>query len=553
MAEEKFSNFLTDIIDADLAEGKVETVHTRFPPEPNGYLHIGSAKAIFINYTIAKHYGGKFNLRFDDTNPAREGDEYVQSILQDLHWLGADPNGGIFYGSDYFERCYECAEQLIREGKAYVDDLTREQMQEYRGSDAGKPSRPSPYRDRTPEENLDLFRRMRAGEFADGEKTLRAKIDLASPNMQMRDPAIYRIKHVSHHRQGDKWCLYPLYDFAHPIQDAIEGITHSLCSLEFENHRPLYDWVITNLFGGEFPKQREFARLNVTNTVMSKRYLRELVETNIVDGWDDPRMPTLCGLRRRGYTPSSIFTFVKEAGISKSDNLVDMRQLEAVLRSELELNAQRRVAVLEPVKLIIDNYPADACEYFDLPNNPNRDANDTTTRKVAFTRELWIENSDFFEVPPPKFKRLTLGSEVRLMGSYLVRCTGVDKDENGKVVAVHADADLETRNGNPADGRKVRGTIHWVSCAHCVEAEVNLYDKLFTEANMNSIPDGADYKDYLNPESVTVLHGAKLEQSLQDAQPGERFQFVRNGYFTPDSKHPGTYNRIVTLKDSFKL
>ena len=442
MAEEKFSNFLTDIIDADLAEGKVETVHTRFPPEPNGYLHIGSAKAIFINYTIAKHYGGKFNLRFDDTNPAREGDEYVQSILQDLHWLGADPNGGIFYGSDYFERCYECAEQLIREGKAYVDDLTREQMQEYRGSDAGKPSRPSPYRDRTPEENLDLFRRMRAGEFADGEKTLRAKIDLASPNMQMRDPAIYRIKHVSHHRQGDKWCLYPLYDFAHPIQDAIEGITHSLCSLEFENHRPLYDWVITNLFGGEFPKQREFARLNVTNTVMSKRYLRELVETNIVDGWDDPRMPTLCGLRRRGYTPSSIFTFVKEAGISKSDNLVDMRQLEAVLRSELELNAQRRVAVLEPVKLIIDNYPADACEYFDLPNNPNRDANDTTTRKVAFTRELWIENSDFFEVPPPKFKRLTLGSEVRLMGAYLVRCTGVDKDENGKVVAVHADADL---------------------------------------------------------------------------------------------------------------
>ena len=553
MAEEKFSNFLTDIIDADLAEGKVETVHTRFPPEPNGYLHIGSAKAIFINYTIAKHYGGKFNLRFDDTNPAREGDEYVQSILQDLHWLGADPNGGIFYGSDYFERCYECAEQLIREGKAYVDDLTREQMQEYRGSDAGKPSRPSPYRDRTPEENLDLFRRMRAGEFADGEKTLRAKIDLASPNMQMRDPAIYRIKHVSHHRQGDKWCLYPLYDFAHPIQDAIEGITHSLCSLEFENHRPLYDWVITNLFGGEFPKQREFARLNVTNTVMSKRYLRELVETNIVDGWDDPRMPTLCGLRRRGYTPGSIFTFVKEAGISKSDNLVDMRQLEAVLRSELELNAQRRVAVLEPVKLIIDNYPADVCEYFDLPNNPNRDANDTTTRKVAFTRELWIENSDFFEVPPPKFKRLTLGSEVRLMGAYLVRCTGVDKDENGKVMAVHADADLETRNGNPADGRKVRGTIHWVSCAHCVEAEINLYDKLFTEANMNSIPDGADYKDYLNPESVTVLHGAKLEEGLHDAQPGERFQFVRNGYFTPDSKHPGTYNRIVTLKDSFKL
>ena len=334
MAEEKFSNFLTDIIDADLAEGKVDVVHTRFPPEPNGYLHIGSAKAIFINYTIAKHYGGLFNLRFDDTNPAREGDEYVQSILQDLKWLGAEPNGGIFYGSDYFERCYEYAEQLIKEGKAYVDDLTREEMQEYRGNDAGKPSRPSPYRDRTPEENLDLFRRMRAGEFADGEKTLRAKIDLASPNMNMRDPTIYRIKHVEHHRQGDKWCIYPMYDFAHPIQDAIEGITFSLCSLEFENHRPLYEWVITNLFGKEFPKQREFARLNVTNTVMSKRYLRELVEKNIVDGWDDPRMPTLSGLRRRGYTPTSIFTFVKEAGISKADNLVDMRQLEAVLRAE---------------------------------------------------------------------------------------------------------------------------------------------------------------------------------------------------------------------------
>ena len=394
---------------------------------------------------------------------------------------------------------------------------------------------------------------MRAGEFADGEKTLRAKIDLASPNMNMRDPTIYRIKHVAHHRQGDKWCIYPMYDFAHPIQDAIEGITFSLCSLEFENHRPLYDWVIQNLFGKEFPKQREFARLNVTNTVMSKRYLRELVEKHIVDGWDDPRMPTLSGLRRRGYTPTSIFTFVKEAGISKADNLVDMRQLEAVLRAELELNAQRRVAVLDPIKLIIDNYPADQCEMFDLPNNPNREANDTTTRPVAFTKELWIERSDFFEVPPPKFKRLTLGSEVRLMGAYLVRCTGVDKDEAGNVVAVHAEADLETRNGNPADGRKVRGTIHWVSCAHCIDAEANLYDKLFTESNMNSIPDDADFKDYLNPESVTTVPHAKLEESLKDAKPGDRFQFVRNGYFTPDSKHSGTYNRIVTLKDSFKV
>ena len=535
-------DFIRTRITEDNASGRFgNRVHTRFPPEPNGYLHLGHAKSICLNFGVAREFGGLCNLRFDDTNPAREGDEYVQSILQDLKWLGAEPNGGIFYGSDYFERCYEYAEQLIKEGKAYVDDLTREEMQEYRGNDAGKPSRPSPYRDRTPEENLDLFRRMRAGEFADGEKTLRAKIDLASPNMNMRDPTIYRIKHVEHHRQGDKWCIYPMYDFAHPIQDAIEGITFSLCSLEFENHRPLYEWVITNLFGKEFPKQREFARLNVTNTVMSKRYLRELVEKNIVDGWDDPRMPTLSGLRRRGYTPTSIFTFVKEAGISKADNLVDMRQLEAVLRAELELNAQRRVAVLEPVKLIIDNYPADQCEYFDLPNNPNRDANDTTTRKVAFTKELWIENSDFFEVPPPKFKRLTLGSEVRLMGAYLVRCTGVDKDENGRVVAIHA------------DGRKVRGTIHWVSCAHCLDAEVELYDKLFTEANMNSIPDDADFKDYLNPDSVKVLQGAKLEESLKDAKPGDRFQFVRNGYFTPDSKHEGVYNRIVTLKDSFKL
>ncbi len=350
-------NFLTEIIDADLAEGKISEIHTRFPPEPNGYLHIGSAKAIYINWSIANQYGGKFNLRLDDTNPAREGEEYVNSIIEDLHWLGADPNGGIFYGSDYFDKCYEYAEKLILEGKAYVDDLTRDEMREYRGSDAGKPSRPSPWRDRTPEENLDLFRRMRAGEFKEGEKTLRAKIDLASPNMNMRDPAIYRIKYAEHHRQGNKWCIYPMYDFAHPIQDAIEGITHSMCSLEFENHRPLYNWVIENIFDTEFPKQREFARLNMTNTVMSKRYLRELVEMGIVDGWDDPRMPTLCGLRRRGYTASSIFTFVREAGISKSDNLIDMRQLEACIRSELDLTAQRRIAVLDPVKLVVDKLP----------------------------------------------------------------------------------------------------------------------------------------------------------------------------------------------------
>ena len=546
------SNFVWEAVEQDLKDGRYTQVHTRFPPEPNGYMHIGHCKALITDFLTAEKFGGKCNLRFDDTNPAKEDTEFVEAIKNDIHWLGFDWTGGLYYASDYYDKCYEIAEDWIRRGLAYVDELNKEQMREYRGT-LTKPGKNSPWRDRPAEESLDLFRRMRAGEFAEGQYTLRAKIDMASPNIVMRDPTMYRILYKEHWRTGKKWCIYPMYDFAHPIQDAIEGITFSLCSLEFENHRPLYEWVITNLFGKEFPKQREFARLNVTNTVMSKRYLRELVEKNIVDGWDDPRMPTLSGLRRRGYTPTSIFTFVKEAGISKADNLVDMRQLEAVLRAELELNAQRRVAVLEPVKLIIDNYPADQCEYFDLPNNPNRDANDTTTRKVAFTKELWIENSDFFEVPPPKFKRLTLGSEVRLMGAYLVRCTGVDKDENGKVVAIHAEADLETRNGNPADGRKVRGTIHWVSCAHCLDAEVELYDKLFTEANMNSIPDDADFKDYLNPDSVKVLQGAKLEESLKDAKPGDRFQFVRNGYFTPDSKHEGVYNRIVTLKDSFKL
>lgn len=551
-AEARPTNFIRQIIDEDLASGKHTTVHTRFPPEPNGYLHIGHAKSICLNFGIAQDYKGQCNLRFDDTNPVKEDIEYVESIKNDVEWLGFHWSGNVRYSSDYFDQLHAYAIELINKGLAYVDELTPEQIREYRGT-LTQPGKNSPYRDRSVEENLALFEKMRAGGFEEGKACLRAKIDMASPFIVMRDPVLYRIKFAEHHQTGNKWCIYPMYDFAHPIQDAIEGITFSLCSLEFENHRPLYEWVITNLFGKEFPKQREFARLNVTNTVMSKRYLRELVEKNIVDGWDDPRMPTLSGLRRRGYTPTSIFTFVKEAGISKADNLVDMRQLEAVLRAELELNAQRRVAVLEPVKLIIDNYPADQCEYFDLPNNPNRDANDTTTRKVAFTKELWIENSDFFEVPPPKFKRLTLGSEVRLMGAYLVRCTGVDKDENGKVVAIHAEADLETRNGNPADGRKVRGTIHWVSCAHCLDAEVELYDKLFTEANMNSIPDDADFKDYLNPDSVKVLQGAKLEESLKDAKPGDRFQFVRNGYFTPDSKHEGVYNRIVTLKDSFKL
>ena len=546
-------NFIHDFIDEDIAQGgqfQGMTVHTRFPPEPNGYLHIGHAKAIFVDFGTAEKYGGLCNLRMDDTNPTKEDVEYVEAIQEDIHWLGYDWGDRFFFASDYFEKMYEYAVELIRKGLAYVCELTPEEFKEYRG-DVNTPAR-SPWRDRPVEESLDLFSRMRAGEFPNGKYTLRAKIDLASGNFNMRDPVIYRINHMHHHRQGDKWCIYPMYDFAHPIQDAIEGITHSMCSLEFENHRPLYNWVIENIFGAEFPKQREFARLNMTNTVMSKRYLRELVEMGIVDGWDDPRMPTLCGLRRRGYTPTSIFTFVREAGISKSDNLIDMRQLEACIRSELDLTAQRRIAVLEPVKLVVDNYPADKTEYFDVANNPNREANDTTTRKVAFTRELWIDAEDFAEVPPPKFKRLTVNGEVRLMGAYIVKCTGVDKNADGSIAAIHCTADLETGNGNPADGRKVKGTIHWVSAAHCVDAEVRLYDKLFTEANMNGIPEGSDYKDYLNPESVTVRTGCKLEESLKDAKPGEKFQFVRTGFFTPDSKNPGVYNRVVTLRDSFK-
>ena len=546
-------NFILNFIDEDIAEGgrfQGLTVHTRFPPEPNGYLHIGHCKALCIDFGTAERYGGLCNLRMDDTNPAKEDTEYVDAIQQDIHWLGFDWGDRFFYGSDYFEKDYEYAVELIKKGLAYVCELTPEEFKANRG-DIGIPAT-SPYRDRPIEENLRLFEKMKNGQVEEGKMTLRAKIDLASGNLNLRDPIIYRIRFINHHRQGTKWCIYPMYDFAHPIQDAIEGITHSMCSLEFENHRPLYNWVIENIFGTEFPKQREFARLNMTNTVMSKRYLRELVEMGIVDGWDDPRMPTLCGLRRRGYTASSIFTFVREAGISKSDNLIDMRQLEACIRSELDLTAQRRIAVLDPVKLVVDNYPADKTEYFDIANNPNREANDTTTRKVAFTKELWIENEDFAEVPPPKFKRLTVGGEVRLMGGYIVKCESVEKNPDGSIAVIHCTADLETGNGNPADGRKVKGTIHWVSAAHAVDAEVRLYDKLFTEANMNAIPEGSDYKDYLNPDSVVVRKGCKLEEALADAKPGDKFQFVRTGFFTPDSKNPGVYNRVVTLRDSFK-
>ncbi len=545
-------NFLTEIIDADLAEGKISEIHTRFPPEPNGYLHIGSAKAIYINWSIANQYGGKFNLRLDDTNPAREGEEYVNSIIEDLHWLGADPNGGIFYGSDYFDKCYEYAEKLILEGKAYVDDLTRDEMREYRGADAGKPSRPSPWRDRTPEENLDLFRRMRAGEFQEGEKTLRAKIDLASPNMNMRDPAIYRIKYAEHHRQGNKWCIYPMYDFAHPIQDAIEGITHSMCSLEFENHRPLYNWVIENIFGTEFPKQREFARLNMTNTVMSKRYLRELVEMGIVDGWDDPRMPTLCGLRRRGYTPASIRNFCERIGVSKVASTVDYSFLEHCLREDLNLHAQRAMAVLHPVKLRITNYPEGQSETFVIENNPEDE--NAGTRDVTFSNELWIEADDFMEEPPKKYNRLYPGNEVRIKGAYIVRCTGCVKDADGNVTEVLCEYDPETRGGNTPDGRKVRGTIHWVDAHNCADAEVRLYDNLFADADPEG--DGKDYLECLNPDSLSVLTGCKVERMLAGAEAPTAFQFLRLGYFAVDNKDSApehlVFNRAVALKDSFK-
>ena len=542
------NNFLTEIIDADLAAGLTEQIHTRFPPEPNGYLHIGSAKAIFINWSIAKKYGGKFNLRYDDTNPAREDTEYVDAIREDIRWLtGEEPNGGIFYGSDYFETCYECAVQLIKDGKAYVDDLTQEELRAYRGT-LSEPGKESPYRSRSAEENLRLFEEMREGKYPDGSKTLRAKINMASPNMNLRDPAIYRIVRIHHHRQGDKWCIYPLYDFAHPIQDAIEGITHSMCSIEFENHRPLYEWVVDNCPLPHHPKQREFARLNVTHTVMSKRYLRELVFNKYVEGWDDPRMPTLCALRRRGYTPSAILDFVQRAGIAKADSLVDIQLLEHCIREELNTTALRRMAVTEPVKLVITNYPEDKTEYFTIPNNPRDDT--AGTREIPFSRELYIERSDFAQVPPPKFQRLRPDGEVRLMGAYIVRSNEVITDENGAVTEIRCTADLETGNRMPADGRKVKGTIHWVSAAHAIQADLYLYDNLFTLQNTGDVPEGTNYLDYLNPNSLTHLTGCQLEPSLADAQPGERFQFVRMGYFVKD-REEGRFNRIVTLKDSF--
>ena len=544
---ENSSNFIYDFIDEDIASGKTKTVHTRFPPEPNGYLHIGHCKALIIDFGTAQKYNGLCNLRMDDTNPAKEDTEFVDAIKEDIHWLGFDWGDRFFYGSDYFEKTYELAEKLIENGDAYVCELTPEQFKEYRG-DLTHPAI-SPFRDRPIEESLDLFRRMRAGEFPEGKYTLRAKIDLASGNFNMRDPVLYRIRYIEHHRQGTKWCIFPMYDFAHPIQDALEGITHSLCSLEYEDHRPLYNWVIEHTDVPSKPRQIEFARLNITNTVLSKRYLRYLVENKIVDGWDDPRMPTLCGLRRRGYTASSILDFIGRIGVSKANSMVNIELLEHCIREELNNAAARRIAVLKPIKVIIDNYPEDKVEYFDMPNNPNDP--EAGTRKVPFTRELYIDSDDFALVPPPKFFRLKPDGEVRLMGSYIVKCGEIVTNEDGTVKEIHATADLVTGTNAPTD-RKVKGTIHWLSAKYAADTTVVMYDRLFTEENMNDLPEGKSYVDFLNPESAVRIENAKVEPALAEAKPGEKFQFVRIGYFSKDTKNDNTFNRVVSLKDSYK-
>ena len=559
-------NFIHAFIDEDIAEGGQYAgmrVHTRFPPEPNGYLHIGHCKALTIDFGTAEKYGGLCNLRFDDTNPAKEDTEFVEAIQEDIHWLGFDWDNRMYYGSDYFEKTYELAIGLIKRGLAYVCELTPEEFREYRGS-IGVPAR-SPWRDRPIEENLDLFRRMRNGEFPEGKYTLRAKIDLASGNFNMRDPVIYRIRYIEHHRQGTKWCIFPMYDFAHPIQDALEGITHSLCSLEYEAHRPLYNWVIDNTDVPSKPRQIEFARLGINYTVMSKRKLRRLVEEGRVSGWDDPRMPTLCGLRRRGYTSKSIRNFCERIGVSKADSTVDYGFLEHCLREDLNETAERTMAVLRPIKLTVTNYPEGQVEKLTVENNPLDP--DAGTREITFSRNLWIEADDFLEVPVPKYKRLTPGGlECRLKGAYLITCTGCVKDENGNVTEVLCTYDPESRGGDPADGRKVKGaTIHWVDASTAVDAEVRLYDYLFTDAD----PDGADkdFIDCLNPASLEVLQGCKVEQGLvAEAEAYEKtekagktapsFQFMRLGYFCMDSKDSSpehlVFNRSVSLKDSFK-
>ena len=553
--EAESKNFIHQFIDEDIAEGgrfQGMAVHTRFPPEPNGYLHIGHCKALCIDFGTAEKYGGLCNLRMDDTNPTKEDVEYVQAIQEDIHWLGFDWGDRFFYASDYFEKMYECAVSLIKKGLAYVCELTPEQMREMRG-DVNAPAQ-CPYRSRPIEENLDLFARMRAGEFADGTMTLRAKIDPASGNFNMRDPVIYRINHMHHHRQGDKWCIYPMYDFAHPIEDALEGITHSLCSLEFEAHRPLYDWVVEHCDLPAKPRQIEFARLGINYTVMSKRKLRALVEDGRVSGWDDPRMPTLCGLRRRGYTPASIRNFCERIGVAKATSTVEYAFLEHCLREDLNETAQRVMAVIRPVKLTITNYPEGRSETFEVENNPNRP--EDGTRTITFSRELYVEAEDFLEEPVPKYKRLYPGGpECRLKGAYLITCTGCKKDEAGNVVEILATYDPDSRGGNPADGRKIKGaTIHWVDAATAVDAECRLYDNLFTDP----APDAADkdFLDCLNPASLETVTGCKVEAGLAQAAVPASFQFMRVGYFCLDSKDsaPGrlVFNRSVGLKDGFK-
>ena len=550
---EKSRNFIEQIIDKDLAEGVYDTVHTRFPPEPNGYLHIGHAKSILLNYGLAKQYGGKFNMRFDDTNPTKEKIEFVESIKKDISWLGADWEDRLFFASDYFGEMYEGAVKLIKKGKAYVSDLTAEQIREYRGS-LTEPGKEDPGSSRSIEENLELFENMKNGMYKDGEKVLRARIDMTSPNMNMRDPVIYRVAHMTHHNTGDKWCIYPMYDFAHPIEDAIEGITHSICTLEFEDHRPLYDWVVRELEYKNPPKQIEFAKMYLTNVVTGKRYIKKLVEDGIVDGWDDPRLVSIAALRRRGFTPESIKLFVELCGVSKSQSSVDYAMLEYCIREDLKVKKPRVMAVLDPVKLVIDNYPEGQREELEIPNNLENEA--LGSRKVPFGREVYIEREDFMEEPPKKYFRMFPGNEVRLMNAYFVKCTGCVKDENGKIIEVHGTYDPDSRGGNSPDGRKVKGTIHWVPANEAIKAEVRLYENIIDEEKGVYNEDGSLN---LNPNSLTVLTDCYVEPALKDAKAFESFQFVRNGFFCVDYKDSDAqagklvFNRIVSLKSSYTL
>lgn len=545
-------NFIEQEIDKDLAEGVYDHVCTRFPPEPNGYLHIGHAKSILLNYGLAQEYGGTFHMRFDDTNPTKEKMEFVDSIKEDIKWLGADWGEHLYFASDYFDQMYECAVRLIKKGKAFVCDLTAEEMREYRGT-LTEPGKESPYRNRSVEENLKLFEEMRAGKYKDGEKVLRAKIDMASPNINMRDPIIYRVAHMTHHNTGDKWCIYPMYDFAHPIEDAIEGITHSICTLEFEDHRPLYDWVVRECEFENPPRQIEFAKLYLTNVVTGKRYIKKLVEDGIVDGWDDPRLVSIAALRRRGFTPESIKMFIDLCGVSKAQSSVDYAMLEYCIREDLKMKKPRMMAVLDPIKLVIDNYPEDQIEYLDVANNLENE--ELGSRKVPFGRELYIERDDFMEEPPKKYFRLFPGNEVRLMHAYFVKCVDFEKDEEGNVTVVHCTYDPETKAGSGFTGRKVKGTIHWVPAAFAQQAEVRLYENLIDEEK--GVYNKEDGSLNLNPNSLTVIKDAYVEPSFEGYGAYDSFQFVRNGYFCIDSHDSSpehlVFNRIVSLKSSFKL